>query len=132
MSDAGGDDAARGPLLIADDDRQIRSVLGRRLRERGYRVLEAADGEEALALALAERPALIILDVVMPRRNGWEVARMLRQHPETAAAKILMLTAIGPVVNETTSPLYGADDILDKPFDLAAFEAKVAELLTAP
>lgn len=122
-------DGAPPCILIADDDPEVRAILCRRLAPRGYELLEAADGDAAIEQARQASPDLVVLDVMMPEKNGWEVARALRQEPATAGIKILMLTAIGPKLNESTSPLYGADDFLDKPFDFAELEAKVLALL---
>lgn len=116
-------------LLVVDDDPEILTMLSTRLESRGYKVLTASDGKEALAEAKRRRPALMVLDVMMPGKNGWEVARALKQDPVTEHIKIVMLTAIGENVNELTSPLYGADAHFDKPFDFGKLEAKIAELL---
>jgi len=118
-------------VLVVDDDPEILAMLSARLEGRGYRVLTAADGREALEVARRARPDLLILDVMMPAKNGWEVARALRQDPVTEGIKIVMLTAIGEQMNEMTSPLYGADAYFDKPFDFVALERKVAELMDA-
>lgn len=116
-------------ILVADDDPEILGLLATRLGKRGYRVIEAADGERALALAREQAPALVVLDVMMPRMNGWEVARSLRQGADTKHIKIVMLTAIGAQVNEMTSPLYGVDAYMDKPFQFAELESQIDELL---
>ncbi|HVK76941.1 MAG TPA: response regulator [Kofleriaceae bacterium] len=116
-------------VLVVDDDPEILAMLSARLEKRGYRVLTAADGNDALAEARRSRPALIVLDVMMPGKTGWEVARALKQDPVTEPIKVVMLTAIGEQMNEMTSPLYGADAHFDKPFDFGALEAKIAELL---
>ncbi|MBP8805948.1 MAG: response regulator [Kofleriaceae bacterium] len=121
--------ANRKTLLVVDDDPEIVAMLSTRLEARGYQVLTASDGKEALAEAKRRRPALIVLDVMMPGKSGWEVARALKQDPVTDAIKVIMLTAIGEQVNEMTSPLYGADAHFDKPFDFVALESKIAELL---
>lgn len=116
-------------LLVVDDDPEIAGMLSTRLESRGYKVITASDGKEALTVARRHRPALIVLDVMMPGKNGWEVARALKQDPVTESIKVIMLTAIGENVNEITSPLYGADAHFDKPFDFTRLEAKIAELL---
>jgi CheY-like chemotaxis protein len=116
-------------VMVVDDDPEIVTMVGLRLGKRGYRIVTATDGNEALEVARREQPALIVLDVMMPGRTGWEVARALRQDPATEAVKIVMLTAIGVQVNELTSPLYGADAYIDKPFDFAHLEKTVARLL---
>ena len=116
-------------ILVVDDDPEIVTMLSTRLESRGYRVVTASNGKEALAEAKRRRPDLMILDVMMPGKNGWEVARALKQDPITEPIKVIMLTAIGEQVNELTSPLYGADAHFDKPFDFGELEESIAKLL---
>ena len=116
-------------ILVVDDDPEILNMLQLRLEARGYKILTASDGKEALAMAKRSRPELMILDVMMPAKNGWEVARALKQDPVTEQTKILMLTAIGAQVNEMTSPLYGADAHLDKPFNFTELDKTIARLI---
>ncbi len=116
-------------VLIADDDLEILRILQKRLSQY-YNVLEAHNGAEAYELALVHHPACIVLDVMMPELNGWEVAKALRRHEEYNDVGILMLTAIGESLNEMTSPLYGADSQLDKPFDLDDVVTKVEEIIS--
>ncbi len=116
-------------ILIADDDPEILTLLGIRLSKQGYQVLEAQDGVIALEKAKNERPDLVLLDVMMPGKNGWEVAKALREDKTLDRLGIVMLTAIGERVNEMTSPLYGADDYVDKPFDFADLEKKIQAVL---
>jgi DNA-binding response OmpR family regulator len=120
-----------GTILVADDDPEILTLVSRRLAKRGYTVLETQDGISTLAEARAKHPDLIVLDVMMPGKNGWEVAKELRADPATKDIAILVLTAIGQVMNDMNSPLYGADDYIDKPFEFADLEARVAKLLAA-
>lgn len=116
-------------ILLADDDPDIRAILRAQLGEFDVELMEATNGEEALETILVERPDLVILDVMMPELNGWEICKYVREKDDLEGVRILMLTAIGQKVNELTSPLYGADAYLDKPFDLDAIEAKVREVL---
>ncbi len=116
-------------LLVVDDDPEILSMLAMRLAKSGYEVTTAVDGEDAVKKATSSVPDIIVLDVMMPKMNGWEVARALRQEEATKNVKIIMLTAIGPHVNEMTSPLYGANAHLDKPFDFKELEANIKQLL---
>jgi CheY-like chemotaxis protein len=117
-------------ILVADDDPQILAVICRQLARLGYRVLEAADGAAALQSARANRPDLILLDVLMPHMSGWEVARAVRSDPALKDTAIVVLTAIGHAVSEATSPLF-ADAHLDKPFEFADLERTIAAALAA-
>jgi CheY-like chemotaxis protein len=116
-------------ILVVDDDPEIVSMLSTRLSARGYKVSTASDGHRAIELAKRERPDLVLLDVMMPGKSGWEVARALKQDPVTQAIKIVMVTAIGEQVNEITSPLYGADAHIDKPFEFEKLERVIAGLV---
>jgi len=124
-----GNAASRGTVLIADDDPEILTMLSIRLSKKGYKVLEAADGLQTLQMARSQRPDLVLLDVMMPGKNGWEVARELRGDPSMGDIGIVMLTAIGEKVNEMTSPLYGADGYVDKPFDFGELETKISQII---
>src|SRR5688500_16168007 len=87
--------AKQPTVLVVDDDPEIVTMVAMRLGKCGYRIITAMDGNDALEAARRERPALIVLDVMMPGKTGWEVARALRQDPVTDQIKIVMLTAIG-------------------------------------
>ncbi|MAC28955.1 MAG: hypothetical protein CMN31_12085 [Sandaracinus sp.] len=122
-------DLAGKTVLCADDDLEILGLVTRHVKSLGATVLEASDGEEALRVARREKPDLIVLDVMMPGMSGWEVCRAVREDENLADTGVLMLTGIGERLNEMTSPLYGADDFLDKPFDLEDLEAKLEDVL---
>jgi len=116
-------------LLVVDDDiNQIRLVR-ERFTKQGHQVLEAINGEEGLEVALVEKPDVILLDVMMPVMNGWELCKYLRNRREFDDVGIIMLTAIGPNLNEMTSPLYGADDFVDKPFLFTDLEEKIEKVM---
>src|SRR5512137_3018251 len=100
-------------ILLADDDEMIVGVLRYRLEAEGYTVIVARDGEEALQLALSTNPDLVLLDVMMPQMQGWEVCRELRR---TSAVPILMLTARGEEMDRVLGLELGADDYVVKPF----------------
>lgn len=121
--------AKKGTILIADDDPEILTMLSIRLQRKGYKILEATDGLQTLHVARSQKPDLVLLDVMMPGKNGWEVARELRSNSDLEQVGIVMLTAIGEKVNEMTSPLYGADAYVDKPFDFADLENKIKKVL---
>lgn len=116
-------------ILVVDDDPEIVTLLSTRLSRRGYKVSTAGDGASAIELARRELPDLILLDVMMPGKSGWEVARALKQDPTTANVKIMMVTAIGEKTNEITAPIYGADAHIDKPFEFENLEQKIKDLL---
>jgi DNA-binding response OmpR family regulator len=112
-------------VLVADDEPSTLALVANHLRSRGYRVIEAADGDEAWNAACRELPDIVVLDVMMPGMSGWEVCRKIREAVSLAHTGVVMLTGIGDTLNELTSPLYGADAYLDKPFQFA----KLAELV---
>src|SRR5688500_19628639 len=116
-------------ILVVDDDPEIVAMLQTRLGHRGYKVTTASDGHRALELAKRERPDVVLLDVMMPGKSGWEVARALKQDPVTQSIKIVMVTAIGAQVNELTSPIYGADAHVDKPFEFEKLEKIISDLV---
>ena len=121
--------AATGPsILVVDDDPEIVSLLTTRLTHRNYQVSSAGDGHRAVELAKRERPAVIILDVMMPGKSGWEVAKDLKHDPVTKGIKIIMLSAIGKT-NELTAAINGADASLDKPFEFDELERLIKSLL---
>ena len=113
-------------ILVVDDDPKIRSVLSRGLRFEGYDVQLAADGLEALRLARADPPDLIVLDVMLPGMDGLEVCRRLRRG---TAVPILMLTARDAVPDRIAGLDSGADDYLVKPFDFDELLARIRALL---
>ena len=81
--------------LLVDDALDSRDMYGEVLRQGGYRVLEAADGADALALALGEHPDIIVTDLCMPRMDGWEAVRRLKSDPQTRCIPVVVLTALG-------------------------------------
>src|SRR5687768_5870518 len=119
----------RKTVLIADDEPSTLALLGRHLRSRGYQVLEASDGDEAWELAHEHLPDLVILDVMMPGMSGWEVCRRIREAVSLAHTGVIMLTGIGETLNEMTSPLYGADAHVDKPFEFSVLDQQIQDTL---
>lgn len=119
----------KASVLVADDDPEILTLLSMRLKQRGYEVFEASDGDKALEEARERVPDVVILDVMMPQKNGWEVARELKHDDRTRGIGIIVLTAIGEKMNEITSPLYGADEFIDKPFEFEKLEAAIERVL---
>jgi two-component system alkaline phosphatase synthesis response regulator PhoP len=116
-------------ILVVDDDPEIVTMLSTRLGKRGYKISTASDGHQAIELAKKELPDVVLLDVMMPGKSGWEVARAIKQDPATHAVKIVMVSAIGEKTNEITAPIYGADAHVDKPFEFEHLERVIAQLL---
>jgi DNA-binding response OmpR family regulator len=124
--------AAPPVVLVADDEPTMLELVARHLRtidQPKLEVIEASDGDEAWRLAQDRLPDLVVLDVMMPGMSGWEVCRKIRQYPALAHTGVLMLTGIGETLNETTSPLFGADAFIDKPFDFEMLDEKVVSVL---
>ena len=114
---------------MVDDDPEIVTMLSTRLGKRGYQVTTAADGNQALEMAKTGKYDIVLLDIMMPGKSGWEVARALKQDPTTQDVKIVMVSAIGEKTNEITAPIYGADAHVDKPFEFEHLEKVIAKLL---
>jgi len=113
-------------ILLVDDERNLRHTVGYNLRREGHQVVEAADGEAALAAAAAQPPDLVVLDLMLPGVDGLEVCRRLRQR---SAVPILMLTARGDEVDRVVGLELGADDYLAKPFSMRELLARVKAIL---
>jgi diguanylate cyclase (GGDEF)-like protein len=112
-------------ILVVDDDPDIARFVEVNLRSAGYEVSVAGDGAEALDLATEIRPDLVLLDVMMPRLDGFEVAQRLRKNPQTANTSIIMLTAKALSSDKVTGLQSGADDYIIKPFDPIELLARV-------
>ena len=105
------------PVLIADDEPSIRETVAYILECEGYRVLRAANGDEAIALVRRERPAVILLDISMPRKDGLAVCREIKADPSLSGVHVILLTARGQRKDEVEGLAAGADAYLTKPFD---------------
>ncbi|MCC7371453.1 MAG: response regulator [Chloroflexi bacterium] len=116
-------------VLLADDDPGLRRLVGATLGSEHFNLLSAADGDETLVMAREHLPALILLDIEMPRRSGLEVCRLLKADQRTAHIKIVMLTASGSEVHRTRAFEASADDYFVKPFSPIALLDKVYALL---
>jgi DNA-binding response OmpR family regulator len=119
-------------ILIADDEPNIVASLEFLMRRCDYEVCVARDGDEALQLAETFRPDLVLLDVMMPRRSGFEVCRLLRENPALRLMRIVMLSARGRDVEVGKGLALGADAYVTKPFSTKELVAKVRELLLQP
>ncbi|HEY8943408.1 MAG TPA: response regulator [Polyangiaceae bacterium] len=122
-------DESKTVVLVADDEPSVLAMVSSHLRAKGYSVLEASDGDQAWELAHEHLPDLVVLDVMMPGMSGWEVCRKIREAVSLAHTGVVMLTGIGENLNEMTSPLYGADAHVDKPFEFADLDERIEETL---
>lgn len=123
---------AAATILVCDDEAPLRALVRAALEEDGYDIVEARDGEEALAAARTVRPDLILLDAMMPGRSGFEVLRELRAHPTLASTRIVMLTARVQESDRDAASAGGADRFLAKPFSPLELARLVGELLEGP
>jgi CheY-like chemotaxis protein len=117
-------------ILLADDEPAVRRLVTATLAdETRYQILEAGDGAEALALARAEQPALLLLDVNMPELDGYEVCKALKADPATRGIVVVMLTAMAQPADRERGLAVGADSFFTKPFSPLALLEKVEEVL---
>ncbi len=113
-------------LLLIDDDETLLGLLGDHLQHAGYRVLAAANGPAGLRLVEGALPDLVVLDVMMPGTDGWEICRLLRSR---AAVPVIMLTAKGQEVDKLHGFNLGVDDYVTKPFSFAELTARIGAVL---
>jgi two-component system alkaline phosphatase synthesis response regulator PhoP len=116
-------------ILVVDDDRDIVRLVQSYLNKAGYETLTAYDGETALQLLRAEKPQLLVLDLMLPDRDGWEVASLVRADPRIGATPIIMLTARVEDSDKIAGLEIGADDYITKPFNPRELVARVRALL---
>jgi signal transduction histidine kinase len=124
-------DQKSGSILIVDDDDMLRAIMRAELEEEGYEVTEAADGKEALELCGEMRPDLLIVDVVMPRMNGFELCQALRAQPQTAFVPILMATGLDDGASIARAYDVGATDFIAKPLAWVVLIHRVRYMLRA-
>jgi DNA-binding response OmpR family regulator len=122
-------EGARKLVLVADDDPDILDLVTFRLDRAGYEVMQARDGQEALEAALERTPDLCVLDVMMPRLDGYEVTRRLREETATKAVPIILLTARAQEADVQRGFESGATDYVKKPFSPQELRARVEALL---
>ena len=116
-------------VLIADDEPNIVTSLEYLMNKRGYEVKIARNGDEALALVASFRPDVVLLDVMMPRKSGYEVCQQIREHPDWQHIRIVMLSAKGREAEVNKGLSLGADIYVTKPFSNQELIAKIDELL---
>jgi two-component system phosphate regulon response regulator PhoB len=118
-----------GTIVIVEDERDLADLLAFNLQREGFRPLTALDGREGLELVRRERPALVVLDLMLPGMMGVDVCRELKRDPETAAVPVIMLTARGDEIDRVVGFEVGADDYLVKPFSMRELLLRVRAIL---
>src|SRR5688572_27809508 len=118
-----------GTVLVVDDDPVIQKLLQVNFEMEGYSVITAGDGEEGLAKAQAERPDAVVLDVMMPKMDGLEVARRLKGDPDTESIPIILLSAKAQQADIQAGSATGAEGYLTKPFDPLELLQRVGALI---
>jgi len=119
----------RKRILVVDDEIYIVHILEFSLTMEGYSILTASDGEEALRVIDSERPDLVVLDIMMPKLDGYEVCRRLRQDEQFQELPVILLSAKGRPVDREAGLQAGADDYITKPFSPRKLLEKIRELL---
>ena len=116
-------------ILVADDDQDILELVAFRLERAGYEVMTAGDGEQALASAREHRPALAVLDVMMPKLTGYDVVKAMRAEEGTSRIPVILLTARVQEADVSRGFEAGADDYIRKPFSPQELRARVEAIL---
>ena len=121
--------AAETRILVVDDDPGTVRLVREWYRGQPFRILEAGDGEEGIRVALAERPDLILMDLVMPRTNGFEAARRLKSDPSTSGIPVILVSAQRETKSKRDGFDAGADDYVTKPFEFEEVDARIRAML---
>jgi two-component system response regulator VicR len=119
-------DTSHPPILVVDDNADNAHIIRDYLEARGYPITVAYNGDDALKAFEEVKPALVLLDVMMPGRDGWQVCREMKQHPTLGRnVRVIMVTALDDWVNKRQALQTGADDFVEKPFELSKLVATV-------
>src|SRR5437016_272306 len=116
-------------ILLVEDNEMNRDMLSRRLQRKGYRVVMAHDGEQALVLAGSEDPDLILMDISLPKMDGWEVTRLLKSNSRTKGIPVIALTAHALSTDRQKAFEIGCDDYDTKPVEFGRLSEKIEHLL---
>jgi DNA-binding response OmpR family regulator len=119
-------------ILVADDDADLRALVAYRLESAGYEVLQAVDGQQAVDLAFERTPDVVVLDLMMPKLDGYEVARRLRADERTLRVPVILLTSRSQERDVAAGFDAGANDYVTKPFSPAELQARVRAMLARP
>ena len=120
----------RTKILVVEDSPTYLRQIAHLLREEGFEVITAVDGEDALEKTVTENPDLIVLDIILPKKNGFQVCRQLKTSPDTQNIKIIMLTSKSQDSDRFWGLKQGADDYMTKPFHDIELVANVTKLLS--
>ncbi len=119
-------DKTPAPILVVDDNKDNADIIRDYLESRGHSITVAYNGDEAMTAFEEVRPRLVLLDVMMPGKDGWEVCRDMKAHPTLGkTVRIIMVTALDDWMNKRQAIQTGADDFVEKPFELARLGAAV-------
>jgi two-component system response regulator VicR len=119
-------DNTHPPILVVDDNPDNAHIIRDYLEARGYPITVAYNGDDALKAFEEVKPALVLLDVMMPGRDGWQVCREIKQHPTLGRnVRVVMVTALDDWVNKRQALQTGADDFVEKPFELSKLVSAV-------
>ncbi|MFL5564377.1 MAG: response regulator transcription factor [Gemmatimonadaceae bacterium] len=119
-------DPIHPPILVVDDNADNAHIIRDYLEARGYPITVAYNGDDAMKAFEEVKPALVLLDVMMPGRDGWQVCREMKQHPTLGRnVRVVMVTALDDWVNKRQALQTGADDFVEKPFELSRLAATV-------
>jgi CheY-like chemotaxis protein len=119
-------DASHPQILVVDDNPDNAHIIRDYLEARGYPITVAYNGDEALKAFAEVKPSLVLLDVMMPGRDGWQVCREMKQHPTLGrSVRVVMVTALDDWVNKRQALQTGADDFVEKPFELSKLASTV-------
>jgi CheY-like chemotaxis protein len=118
-------------ILIVDDEPNVRRLV-RTILSKDFIVLEAEDGRQAIDIACTQKPDLILMDIMMPRVDGYTACSAIKNDPTTKSIPVLMLTAVGFELNVKLSQQMGADAYMTKPFNSQALLDKIAQFLAVP
>jgi twitching motility two-component system response regulator PilH len=116
-------------ILVVDDSPTQMKLMTTALQGKGYKIITAVDGEEALEKANKEQPDLMLLDVILPKKNGFQVCRQLKTAPDTKAIKVILVTTKSQDTDRFWGLKQGADEYITKPFEDAELQQMVAKLL---
>ncbi len=116
-------------VLVVDDESDMRASIGEFLEDRGFAICDAGDGEEALAKTFTEKPDLILLDLRLPKVDGYQVCQTLKGNPITSGIPIIMITALNATPQKVKGIEFGADDYISKPFDLDELHARIKMIM---